>query len=184
MTPDTSMVYRELAPGERVLWQGAPPTGFRVSVQDVFLIPFSLVWCGFVVFAATMSLRDGVPGVAQLFLLPFLAIGLHMVAGRFFVDAWRRRRTEYVVTNERVIIRSGIFGREVKSLSLALLTEVTFRERRDGSGTIELGSAKFPGGSMMSRSWPGAARSLPPAIEDVPDARFVYDLIRKGQRTA
>ena len=83
-----------------------------------------------------------------------------------------------------MLVQSGIFSRTVKSLSLAQLPELTFREHRDGSGTIELGTATFPGGGLVPRSWPGAGRSLPPALERLPDARQVYELIRHGQRAA
>jgi hypothetical protein len=48
-----------------------------------------------------------------------------MIVGRFFYEAMLRSRTYYGLTNERVIIISGLFSRTVKSLLVQTLADVS-----------------------------------------------------------
>ena len=54
---------------------------------------------------------SGGPFFFWAFGLPFVAVGMYMVAGRFWVDARLRARMTYAVTNERVILRSSMTRR-------------------------------------------------------------------------
>lgn len=38
-----------LAGGEYIIWQGRPEKGGLFTRQEMFMIPFSLVWCGFAI---------------------------------------------------------------------------------------------------------------------------------------
>jgi hypothetical protein len=134
------------------------------------------------VFWEKMALRaPNAPGFFPLFGLIFVVIGLYFVFGRFIADAIRRGKTFYGLTPQRAIIVSGVFGRQVKSIDLASLPEITVSERSDRSGTISLGR---PSGvnawmaGMTGPSWPGAARYLPPMFEMIDDVKAVYDKIR------
>ena len=91
---NTSSVIREqpsvsidsqLRPGERVLWLGRPQ-GSLLTRDDIFLIPFSLVWLGGVIFWEATVIRGGTFFFA-LFGLPFVAIGLLVAVGRFWFKA-------------------------------------------------------------------------------------------------
>ena len=87
-------------------------------MSELFLTPFALLWCGFAIFWEWQVLQaPNAPVFFVLWGVPFVLIGLYMVFGRFFVDALQRAKTFYGVTNERVIIVSGLFGRKVKSLN-------------------------------------------------------------------
>ena len=51
MDQDNTLWIRPyLEAGEQILWLGKPEKLHLLSAQDVFLIPFSLLWFGFVVF--------------------------------------------------------------------------------------------------------------------------------------
>ena len=113
--------------------------------------------------------------------IPFVLIGLYIVFGRFIVDAMSRAKTFYGVTNERVIIVPGLFSRQVKSLNLRSLTDVSLSERSDGSGTILFGPA-YAMGRWVPAGWPGAGRYAPPAFEMVEQAKRVYETIRQAQK--
>lgn len=188
-SPETT-VTQNLDPGERLLWSGQPRAGIRLRGQDAFLIPFSFLWGGFAIFweCAVLTIHSKAPGpvavVFPLFGLPFVAVGLYMIFGRFVVDARVRSRTFYGVTNERIIIVSGIFSQQTKSLRLRALAEVSLSQRSDGSGTITFGQSPFMGNFFPSGSWPGAGRYAPPSFDLIEHAKDVYDIIRNAQRTA
>jgi hypothetical protein len=114
--------------------------------------------------------------------VPFVVIGLYMIFGRFIVDAKLRERTYYGVTNQRIIIVSGLFSPSVKSLNILTLSDVTLTEKADGSGTITLGPTVPNTRSMAGMPWPGANRYLPPSFDMIENARQVHDIIRKAQR--
>jgi hypothetical protein len=174
-------IRAELGPGERLVWAGRPRGGVRLTAADALMIPFSLVWCGFAVFWEKSALSMNAPGFFALWGLPFIGVGLYVVFGRFIADAVRRGKISYGLTDRRVIIVSGVFTRQVTSLDLAALGEITVSERPDRSGTIALGAGASPyafAGRMLGPSWPGVARYLPPSLEMLDDVKTVYEKIR------
>jgi hypothetical protein len=127
-------------------------------------------------------IRGGAPLFFTLWGVPFVLMGLHLIAGRFVVDAWQRARTYYGVTTERVLIASGLFQRQVKSLSLRGLPEITITERRDRSGTITFGIIPAMYGWLAGSSWPGLGKQLPPSFEMIENVRQVYGQVQSAQR--
>jgi hypothetical protein len=188
--PDSEdLVSRELAPNERLLWSGRPETGLRLRPADALMIPFSLLWGGFAFFweygvvhiSSTARKAVGPPGVFMVVWgIPFVLVGLYLLIGRFFADAYLRARTRYAVTDQRVLIVTNLWNRQVKSISLRTLSEVSLRERADGSGSITFGPAP-PFSSFAQSGWPGSRQKGSPAFEFVQDVRSVYGLIRTSQ---
>ena len=150
---------------------------------DALLIPFSLMWGGFAFFWEMSVIKTNAPLLFKLWGIPFVLIGLYLIVGRFFADARQRARTTYAVTNERVIIISGLFKETVKSLSLKLLSDVSVSEKPDGSGTVTLGPAS-PFNSFSSGGWPAGRQNVVPALEGVSNVRAVYETIREAQKAA
>jgi hypothetical protein len=191
----SSELSSELSSGERLLWSGRPPQGMMLRKSDVFMIPFSLMWGGFAIFWELMvlsHLRGNGGGDSQtvvrfvfpLFGLPFVLIGLYIIFGRFFVDKKLREKTFYGVTNQRIIIKSGLFTRSTKSLNLRTLSDLSLTEKPDGSGTISFGPV-VPFSSWSgagSSSWPNSRRYSPPCFDTVPEAKRVYEIIRDAQK--
>ena len=173
---------RELGNGERLLWSGQPKQGIMLRHADAFLIPFSILWCGFAIFWETSVITSGAPFFFILWGIPFVIVGLYIVVGRFVVDAAERKRTVYGLTNERVIIVGGLFKRVVKSVNLRTLSDVSLTERGDGTGTITLGVSS--GYGWFGSNWPGSRQTLPPALEQINNARSVYEQLRQAQKTA
>jgi len=174
----------ELGAGEKLLWSGQPRGGLRLRPADALLIPFSLMWGGFAVFWEVSVFRLDAPVFFRLWGIPFVLVGLYFIFGRFFADGWQRARTYYGVTNERVLIVSGLFQRQVKSLSLRNLPELTLSERGDRSGNIIFGFGSVPPmyGWLAGSSWLGRSRQLPPSFELIENARQVYRQIQTAQR--
>jgi hypothetical protein len=174
------LLTRELSGGERLLWSGRPRQGLMLRSSDTVVIPFSLMWGGFAIFWEATVIKQGGSIFMMFWGIPFVVVGLYMIAGRFFIDARVRRRTAYGVTNERVVIVSGLVKSSVKSLSLRSLADMSLEEREDGSGTITFGPA---GTGSMSFAGRGNQQQSP-AFEGIANARSVHNTIRQAQKSA
>jgi hypothetical protein len=171
---------RELGGGEKLLWSGQPRQGLMLRSSDALFIPFSLLWGGFAVFWETSVIRSGAPFFFMLWGIPFVFVGVYMTIGRFFVDARIRECTAYGITNERIVIVSGLFKSSVKSLNLRTLSDISLNERQDGSGTITFGPSDIGSAFVFGRS----GRQASPAFEEVPNVRAVHQTIRDAQKSA
>ena len=168
--------------GERVLWTGRPAQGVLLRKGDRIGIPFSLLWCGFVIFWESNVLAADAPWFFALWGIPFVLVGLYMVAGRFIVDSWRRARTLYAVTDQRAVILSGFRARSLKSLDLGGLSDIELQDEGDGRGTLVLGLVLAnAAANMVGRGWPGTNAYLAPAFERIDDAAGVLRLIREAR---
>jgi hypothetical protein len=175
-------IRRELGPSEKLLWAGRPRQGLALQPADAFLIPFSLMWGGFAIFWETMVLVGRAPFFFALWGIPFVLVGLYMIAGRFWVDAWQRRATVYGITSERVLIVSGLWSRTVRSLRLETLGDVSFTERARG-GTISFASFPTPFPMHGRSPWPFGG-GLVPSFQLDEGARKVHEILQKAQREA
>jgi Bacterial PH domain len=175
-------IRNALSPGEQVIWSGQPRQGIVIRGSDALAIPFSLLWAGFAVFWLVSAAMSGAPLPFVLFGVPFVVVGVYIVVGRFFVEAKQRQSTFYALTPQRIIIASGLFSRRVKSLNLKTISDLSLNEKSDGSGTITFG-AQHPMAAMFGgmSAWPGAEQYLGPRLDLVPQARTVYESIRRAQ---
>lgn len=112
MIDPRALATDELRPGEHLLWAGSSDPSVVFTRRDAFLVPFSLLWCGFVVFWITSAIQSGAPVFFVLFGSAFALIGLHLVIGRFLVKRHRKLTEAYAVTNRRVFITNGRQTRE------------------------------------------------------------------------
>lgn len=55
-----------LETGESLLWAGVPKQGVILRSIDVFMIPFSIFWCGFAIFWVLNRVRFGGPTYRDL----------------------------------------------------------------------------------------------------------------------
>jgi hypothetical protein len=154
------------------------------------MIPFSLVWGGFAFFWEFSVLKiapkaqNPTAVVFPLFGIPFVLVGLYIIFGRFIFDAIARSKTKYGVTSDRIVILSGVFSQQTKSLQLRTLSDVSLTEGSSGYGTITFGPSGLYGGVFQGGSWPNSRGVASPAFEMIPDAKQVYDLVRSAQKKA
>jgi len=172
-----ALIRQRLEPQERVLWWGQPRRGIRFRQIDLFLVPFSLMWGGFAIFWEFLAVSKNGPAFFALFGIPFVVIGLYLIAGRFVFDAWRRARTYYAVTQRRILILSRA---SLKSVELRNLSEMNLRESRDGSGSLTFGP--HLGLSQLNHSF-GVWGGTPPVptFEFIPDVGQVHATVRRAQ---
>jgi hypothetical protein len=175
----------DLAQDERVLWQGAPVSGLQFRPQDLFAVPLVLLWfigVSWVLFRPPSGQEVNVDPSTYVICFMFMLIGLYLLVGRFYLDVLNRKKTQYMLTDKRAVISSGVFRRSVESISLVAASQIVYREGARGRATIEFGAASMFG--MLPRSWPGAARYLPPAFDLIEEGRRVYEMVLAAQREA
>ncbi len=173
----------ELNPGERIVWSGQPQQGLVLRPSDVFMIPFSLLWGGFAIFWEYMAITGGAPFFFALWGIPFVLIGLYIIIGRFFFDSVQRRNTYYALTDERVIIISGIFNQNIKSLDIKNLPEINIRTTSNDKGTITFGASHPMSWMNSGIGFPTTGRyQIAPSFEMIDDAKTVYQHIKRLQR--
>ena len=169
--------------GEKLLWAGRPEQGLRLRLSDLYLIPFGLFWCVLGVAFLWGAFEVG-SGYALWFGLPFgllsLVIGVFIVIGRYFYDAWVRARTVYGLTDRRLVIVSKNPSPTLDLPHLRDITDVSLRKGRGGEGTIQLGTDTVI--HSGDRDY-----KLTYSLDLIPDAAQVYRLIEhakaRSQRT-
>ena len=174
-----------LFPGERILWSGQPKQGVALSGRDSFLIPFSLMWGGFAIFWNAMVWLAPFGGANsggdpdwffKLWGLPFLVVGLYLIAGRFFHDAHIRRRLFYAVTDQRILT---LRGSKIVSLDIHRLPRLELSEHRDGTGTLAFeASNAFSMGGMNGLSWWLPSIGAASQFFRIQEPRKVYEIVR------
>jgi hypothetical protein len=178
---DQRLLQPSLLPGERPLWTGRPQRGLKLRWSDLYLIPFSLLWGGFAIFWNVMVWTTDAPFFFALWGLPFLAVGLYLIAGRFLHDALLRSSLLYAVTNRRVIVLRTRFGRGLRSAELGHLPVLELDEHAGGRGTVRFDVDPVQQAFGRSSGWgawtPAAGKRL--IFERIERPRLVYDLIRR-----
>ncbi len=177
-----SEIRKEASKDEKILWTGTPSQGLIFRASDVFMVPFSLLWCGFAIFWEASVITGGAPFFFMLWGIPFVLVGLYIVFGRFILDAKQRQKTFYGLTDNRIIIISGLFSRKVKSLNLRTISDISLSEKSDKKGTIAFGPTNYMASLFGGMQWPGMPATSP-SFELIPNAKTVYDKIRVAQQS-
>ena len=134
-------VDRELESGDQTQWIDMPiPRFFTPFATASFL--FGIPWTASAAFwmygAAGFGVPDfnqGGPPVFPLFGLPFILVGLAMLAAPLW--AYRKAfKTVYVVTDRRAITFDGGWSMTIRSYPPAELQNVYRNERANGSGDV------------------------------------------------
>jgi hypothetical protein len=168
-------IHDIVVPGETVLWSGTGPAGIRFRNADIVLIPFSLFWAGFVIAWESAVFRAQGSWLSGLWGLPFVAVGLYLIAGRFVVDAYFRARTRYIVTNRAAYIARGGIMAATRRYAGSALDSLDYEAGANGTGTIRF----VPEASIFARNagwgaWNGAPLD---AFYSIPGAKAVYEML-------
>jgi hypothetical protein len=187
------VIRAELGPREELLWAGRARQGFvmryhyalcitvGIPLGSVMIFRIATDPSMFIITGATLSII-----VSQILglvcaLCTLLGV-LYMLVGGivgFVWDIFRRKWTYYGVTSERIVIVS-VLPKEVKTLRLAMLTDVWLKERANGAGIISFGPAEVghPWGSDLS------GLDVIPNLELPSDVGPVYELILAAELAA
>lgn len=133
---------RELEEGEQVVWKGmklarVEPKGFLIYLFAIPWTAFALFWMAMAGLFTMGQETDPAAYIFPLFGLPFVLVGLGMLAAPF-LSFFQRGRILFAVTDKRALKLS--LGREltVNSVPGTQIVENVRRESPDGTGTIDL----------------------------------------------
>lgn len=138
--------------GEIVRWAERPNAG-RILLQSLPVLIFAIPWTAFtgfmlLVILAAVSLGGPPPQdfgswgyagafVAALFVLPFVVIGLAMLAMPFL--SWRTaKRTAHAITDRRILSLTLGSTKKVVSILAQHIISVERTERADGTGSLKI----------------------------------------------
>ena len=180
-------VQPDLVSGETVLWAGRPSPRPVIHRDDLYLIPFSLLWGGFAIFweGAVAGLwghtsKAGTPWVfGILWGVPFVVIGQYLIWGRVLYTARKKQRTFYAVTNRRVLVVQHGSSRKMASAWLDTLPTLIKESAPGATGTLRFAPPE-PLFSNRRRSWDVwdcMAVGTTPVFTDVEQVDVLYRLI-------
>ena len=180
---DPYAIFQEdLRPGERLVWTGQPNPDRLLSLGDIMMIPFSLMWGGFAFFweASVLSIYfkpgSNMPIVMPLFGIPFCLIGFWLIFGRFFTMRAMRKRTFYALTDQRALFLT--VGRQRNLQYVTIDSQLNYQKsvRADGSGSLMFASSQVPMWlTSFAAHQPGNTQA--PAFTEIKDVDDVARLL-------
>ena len=121
-----------LANDEYIIWKGKPEKGRLFKAEDVFLIPFTIVWCGGVLLWTSFAVSDVILPFIPIGIF-FSAVGLYISVGRFIHKSYRRKNTRYIITNKRVL---ACCKNRINMVNRSCIFQMNMKVFKNGNGTI------------------------------------------------
>lgn len=136
-----SLLERQLAPGEQLVWWGQPKKlhGPRSGMQRLFAVVFLGFACFWEVTALQALFVGGLFGVIfPLFGIPFILVGVKMLFPGLGASR-HLRRTVYGVTTRRAVV---VNGGQVTAWDLDAVTSVEKFYYKDGTGDLVMSNGQ------------------------------------------
>ncbi|GAB5521859.1 MAG: hypothetical protein RhofKO_41100 [Rhodothermales bacterium] len=176
-----AVIRSEIPDDEEILWAGQPDE-WEASKRGWPIFGFAIPWTLFSIFWMFAAAGFGMPnfgdgtGFFALFGIPFVLIGLFMLASPFFM-ARNAKHTVYVVTDQRALIFTGKDSVEVETYAPNELNSLDRTIRSNGTGSIRF---KEPPKAKNNRN--SVQLKLDKSgFYGIPDAQYVYDTLRQLQ---
>ena len=156
---------------EHIMWQGRPDTRIAFRWANTFMVVFGLFFSGFALFWMIMAAQAG--GAFWMFGLLHFGVGMSMVVGAIYADAWRRRHTWYTLTDKRAFVA----------------TDIPFKGKKledyDINASMRIHFVEGPPDSIHFTTRKGANNTRrPTGFDRINDGKEVYRIMRDIQRTA
>ena len=137
--------------GENILWRGKPKKKAFVLNKIFSMLPIAIIWLLFdSVFIFAIIFSDA-PAMVYAFIIPFFALHLTPVwiwLGNVLTASRRWKNTEYVITDRRILIKSGFVGIDYQTLNYKNIMDVNinvgFFDRILKTGDISISSSSLP----------------------------------------
>lgn len=167
-------VLKELGSGESLKWSGQPdPKTHLWRAMGLFL--FAIPWTAFSLFWMAGAAEFKIPDFSEpfdffpLFGLPFLLIGIGMLASPYYAYL-TAKRTLYVVTSKRAFEMKVGNTIKVKNYPASVIDGIEKVEKADGSGNVLF--------STEARSGEDGRKYVKAGFIGIRDVRIVEKYIR------
>jgi hypothetical protein len=174
-----------LNPGEKIIWRGLPRQGFLFQRSDVFFVPFSILWTILAVWWELETVLSEIPFQDKIWSIVMLSAAAYILLLRFLVDAAYRSLSFYALTNQRVLIHTGLLKTTLTSLPLTGMNEINLDLDKSGRGNIVFGPLEPHAWMQTGGGWPRMGKmERIPALELLEDPQAVYKKIREQRKRA
>lgn len=160
-----------LAPGETLLWQGAPDRAFHMAPSSWIGVVFGAVFAGIAFTWIMGALTAG--GSFWMFGLIHLSVGLGIVVVSLFGDTYKRRHTFYSLSNRNAYIATNFALRGRKLQSYPITPETPLHYSPGALATIHFATKEV----RQKRGY----KTIPIGFERIPDGANVYGMMRALQ---
>ena len=174
-------------PGERLRWEGAPVAGRVHWLRNIFFTCFGIpfLFGGLMTAAAALGfvpfeegpLAWGMMIFLLAFSVPFLAVGGGLVFGTWVFDYLKPRRTRYALTDRAGYVATNYWHRNMDVIPVKSGVRVEFEETGGGAGNVFFHFQHY-------KDSDGDSVAKKRGFENIPDAKKVYDLVRKLKANA
>jgi len=130
-----------LRPEEHVLWQGCPKQGGLIKI--IFPVLLFLVFLAFIIvigWGAVLNKGTTIATNHLILAVIFLAADLLFLYLAVVVFPRKARTMQYLITNQRILMKSKGFGEKLESYDLDRIVDWELQKKQDGSGEIYFGS--------------------------------------------
>lgn len=143
-------IETRLDPGESVNWRGQPVKKSYVLAGNKFYFILIGFWCLFAIIFEIDAIGKVISGRGSIAfalagLIPF-AIFSPFILAPIVISSKSATKTYYAVTNNRIMIATGLLHKRFTSLDLCETQAINLRIRRNGVGDIYFGHSGSTGG--------------------------------------
>lgn len=160
---------------EYIVWKGKPGKGKLFKAEDIFLIPFSIIWCGGALVWTSIAISEKIFTFILIGIF-FSIVGLYISVGRYIHKIYRRKNTRYIITNKKVLI---CYKNKISTLNRSCIFQMNMKTYKNGSGNIT-----FEDNQPFSKNEDGFLDFLSEkvSLQNIPEVYSVYKiLIEKPQ---
>jgi hypothetical protein len=176
-----------LDPGEELHWLGQPQRPKSIDrpslAPSLLALPFFILPAYLVreAVASRDPRRESIGAVSDLQLKAIIAVatmaimfGLYLLVLRFFVDAWRRKRTSFALTGRRAIVRErGL----VRSVPIDMVSSVSISDESEERGMIHCRSEAMERRMLGMTRWTITRPHDGPLFVDIASPQAVHTLL-------
>lgn len=177
-TTDTD-IDQIIVPGETIIWKGKPKKSAFIINKIIGMLPFALLWLLFDSFFIITCIGTGAFEEMKLFFIGFFAFHLMPVwiwLSNVLTANRKWKNTEYMVTDKRIIIKTGFIGAGYNSIYYTDIGNVSLKvgaiDKMLGVGDIYFHMA-------MSSSSMNSNKMSQTAFLDIEDAYEIYPKLQK-----
>lgn len=178
-------VTKDLLEGEQLLWAGSPEL-LPFVLSQISAIPIGLIVLLFGLYFGQSASDIGAPSTFSLVGDLVAIFGLFLIIGLPLLRLMSYLNTEYVITEQRVIARTGAIGISTRIIELEWIREIYIQagisDRIFGTGSIMLSTASGTVAMVPTGEGTYHMYGVRPPLQSLADPDEVQHIIHEAMR--